>query len=58
VARPFLELVHPEDRAHTVAAVDVLAEGQEVIEFENRYVCRDGSVRRFQWTSRPFRSRA
>jgi PAS domain S-box-containing protein len=53
LSRPFLELVHPEDRAHTAGAVDVLAEGQEVIEFENRYVCRDGSVRWFQWTSRP-----
>jgi PAS domain S-box-containing protein len=53
LSRPFLELIHPDDRAHTVAAVDVLAEGQEVIEFENRYVCRDGSVRWFQWTSRP-----
>ena len=53
LSRPFVELVHPEDRAQTASAVDVLAEGQEVIEFENRYVCRDGSVRWFQWTSRP-----
>ena len=53
LSRPFLELIHTDDRAHTVAAVDVLAEGQELIEFENRFVCRDGSVRWFQWTSRP-----
>jgi PAS domain S-box-containing protein len=53
LSRPFLELVHPDDRPHTVGAVDVLTEGQEIIEFENRYVCRDGSVRWFQWTSRP-----
>ena len=31
----------------------MLGEGQELIEFENRYVCRDGSVRWFEWTSRP-----
>jgi PAS domain S-box-containing protein len=53
LSRPFLELIHPDDRAHTAATVDLLAEGQEMIEFENRYVCRDGSVRWFQWTSRP-----
>jgi PAS domain S-box-containing protein len=53
LSRPFLELVHPEDRAQTTSALDVLGEGQELIEFENRYVCRDGSVRWFEWTSRP-----
>jgi PAS domain S-box-containing protein len=53
LSRPFLELVHPDDRAHTVAAVDALGEGRELIEFENRYVCGDGSVRWLQWTARP-----
>jgi PAS domain S-box-containing protein len=53
LSRPFVELIHPDDRAQTASALDVLGEGQEVFEFENRYVCRDGSVRWFEWTSRP-----
>jgi PAS domain S-box-containing protein len=53
LSRPFAELIHPEDRAQTAAALDVLGEGQELIEFENRYICRDGSARWFQWTARP-----
>ena len=53
LSRPFLEFVHPEDRAHTEAAVGVLAEGRDLVEFENRHLCRDGSSRWMQWASRP-----
>ena len=53
LSRPFIEFVHPEDRAHTEAAVGVLAEGRDLVEFENRHLCRDGSARWMQWASRP-----
>ena len=53
LSRPFIEFVHPEDRAHTEEAVGVLAEGRDLVEFENRHLCRDGSARWMQWTSRP-----
>ncbi|MDA0166857.1 PAS domain S-box protein [Solirubrobacter ginsenosidimutans] len=52
-SRPVIEFVHPEDRARTAEAAAALAEGQELVEFENRHVCRDGTVRWLQWTSRP-----
>ncbi|MEQ8891966.1 MAG: PAS domain S-box protein, partial [Sandaracinaceae bacterium] len=52
IARPLLELVHPEDREAT-EAVFAHAKESEVTVFENRYVCQDGSVRVLQWTSRP-----
>ena len=52
-SRPLLEFVHPDDRDRTAAAIDELAHGQEVFQFENRYLCRDGSVRWLQWSVRP-----
>jgi len=54
VARPFLDFVHPDDRAATVAAAAAQTEaGQSVLNFQNRYRARDGSYRWLEWTSRP-----
>jgi PAS domain S-box-containing protein len=56
LSRPFVEFVHPEDRSSTAAAFGRLMGGGELLEFENRYVCADGSVRWLQWSSRPLPS--
>jgi PAS domain S-box-containing protein len=53
-SRPFLEFVHPDDRARTVAVFEAMfASGKTVTDFENRYLTRDGSVRWLRWASRP-----
>ena len=54
VSRPMIDFVHPEDRgdAHC-AALEALAGGEELRQFENRCICRDGSVRWLQWNCRP-----
>jgi PAS domain S-box-containing protein len=53
VSRPFLVFVHPQDVERTRTALEVLASGGELREFENRYICRDGSIRWLQWNCRP-----
>jgi PAS domain S-box-containing protein len=52
LAKPFLDFVHPDDRAATRAEIDKLAAGAETIRFENRYRRRDGSYRWLEWNAR------
>jgi PAS domain S-box-containing protein len=53
-AMPYLDLVHPEDREKaTDEALDILADGETVFRFKNRYRCKDGSYRWLQWSATP-----
>ena len=56
-AKKFLDFVHPEDRASTLDAVQQLSQGLKVTNFENRYVCKDGTYRVLSWRAAPFGSR-
>ena len=51
-AKPFLDFVHPDDRAATLAQVDVRDMGTEIVLFENRYRHKDGSYRWLRWNAR------
>ena len=53
-SRPFLEFVHPADRAATIAASAKLLAGEEIVYFENRYLHKDGTLRWLLWTSTPY----
>ncbi len=53
LSKPFLDFVHPDDVASTVAEVAKLAEGQATIHFENRYRTTSGGYRWLAWTCRP-----
>jgi PAS domain S-box-containing protein len=53
MARPYLDLVHPDDLESTVAEAKGIRRGTAVIEFENRYRCQDGSYRWLLWNSTP-----
>ncbi len=52
LSKPFLDFVHPDDRSKTVSETVHLREGGEVISFENRYRCKDGSYRWLLWNAR------
>jgi PAS domain S-box-containing protein len=49
-SRPFLELVHPDDRAHTQAVIDEMSRGRSAANIENRYRTKDGHWRWLNWT--------
>ncbi len=52
-SRPWLEFIDPEDRGETSRVSRELQSGQPVFGFENRCMCRDGSVRRLVWNVYP-----
>jgi PAS domain S-box-containing protein len=52
--KKFLDYVHPEDLDSTLEAMVNLGKGEELINFTNRYRCRDGSYRWIEWRSRPY----
>lgn len=51
MAQPFLNFVHPNDRAATLAEAERLLAGQGNVRFENRYRAKDGTYRWLAWTS-------
>lgn len=53
LARPFVEFVHPDDRAETVAETRRLSSGTITFAYENRYQARDGSWKTIAWTCYP-----
>lgn len=53
MARPFRELVHPDDLAATEVHAGALERGPgQVLNFENRYLAKDGSWRWLLWSAR------
>jgi PAS domain S-box-containing protein len=52
LARPFLDNVHPDDHESVRAVLGELAHGNDVVGFEVRQVCADGSVRWLEWNTR------
>jgi PAS domain S-box-containing protein len=54
LSKPWLEFVHPEDRASTGSIRTVLVDGKPVHQFENRYICKNGDIKWLSWNSFPY----
>jgi len=50
---PYSGFIHPDDLEATTAVASKIAAGAEVISFENRYRCKDGSYRWLLWSAAP-----
>ena len=53
LSRPYLDFVHPADRDATTTEAQRTSEGQSVVSFQNRYLCRDGGYRWLLWRATP-----
>src|SRR5216684_456902 len=50
LSRPYLEFIHPDDREATIVQAHRV-ETHEVLAFENRYLCKDGSYKWLLWNA-------
>src|SRR5262249_25530870 len=57
LAQPFISFVHPDDQAATQAVMARTTGGSDVLSFDNRYRCRDGSYKWLSWKAAPFPDR-
>lgn len=53
VDRPFSEFLHPDDVAASAVKFEQLKQGLPVADFENRYLCADGSYCWLSWRGVP-----
>ncbi|HWC15692.1 MAG TPA: response regulator, partial [Terriglobales bacterium] len=50
LSRPYLEFIHPDDRPSTSAAARKVETGQSLMNFENRYLDKQGTYHNIFWT--------
>lgn len=51
--KSFLEFVHPDDLEITKKEIEKLKSGTLTVNFKNRYICKDGSVKWLVWSVFP-----
>ena len=53
-AKPFADLVHPDQKEITLKTLGFLRRGMPITRHLNRYICKDGSYKWLEWTARSF----
>ncbi|MBK5275166.1 MAG: PAS domain S-box protein [Desulfuromonadales bacterium] len=49
VSRPFIDFIHPDDKQQTLDEMKQQMENGHTLHFDNRYICKDGSVCWLSW---------
>jgi len=50
---PFTDFIHPDDLSHTMNEIEKKLNEQTSLSFTNRYRCKDGSYKWFDWVANP-----
>jgi len=53
LSRPIVEFVHPDDRDETAREIERLGQGLPTVDFQNRYLGKDGRWRWLAWRAAP-----
>ncbi len=51
-SRPMTDFIHPEDVEKTIQVRKTFSETRNILGFQNRYRCKDGTYRKFEWTAK------
>lgn len=51
--RKFLDFIHKDDLESTIEAINTLSDQKEILNFVNRFRCKDGTYRWLEWRSYP-----
>jgi PAS domain S-box-containing protein len=54
LAKPFAEFIHQDDKEITMDNMEPISKGVQIVRCQNRYICKDGSLKWLEWTSRSF----
>lgn len=50
-SKPYQEFMHPDDRERTARLIKSLKKGDNILKFDNRYLCNDGSYKWLSWNA-------
>ncbi|MEM7345607.1 MAG: PAS domain S-box protein [Chloroflexota bacterium] len=50
-SKPFIEFIHPDDQQATITETEKLKQGINTVDFENRFLCKDGLYRYLRWNA-------
>ncbi|MCI2283881.1 PAS domain S-box protein [Colwellia sp. MSW7] len=53
LAKPYMEFIHPDDYEETLNAFTTMKNGKNLLLFENRHRCKNGSYRWLSWVASP-----
>jgi PAS domain S-box-containing protein len=53
LSKPYTDFIHPDDLSSTIEQVEKHLNGQYTGSFINRYLCKDGSYKWFDWVANP-----
>lgn len=53
LAKPFFEFIHPDDVSSTFKEIEKLSHGEKTIDFENRFITKNGDYLSINWVANP-----